>query len=110
MILESNKMNQIESNENYRIKSEFLDFKYEKAKESIKESFWGDFLIGGLLVSSIFIIVDNLNLPQSYKVNIGIIILCFAIILIFLRLGQPKIFQFSINRMMSNVEKLFQRE
>ena len=37
------------------------DVSYEKVQETIKESFWGDFLFGGLLISGIFIIVDNLN-------------------------------------------------
>ena len=82
------------------IKSGIWDFKYKRAKEKIKESFWGDFLFGGLLVSGIFIFVDNLNLPQEVNITIGIINICLALSLMLGRLGWPKIIHYRINKMM----------
>jgi len=72
------------------VKSETWDKKYKIARKDIKESFWGDFVFGGLLVSGIFIIVDSLELPRVYNLTIGIIILTIALIMIFGRLFWPK--------------------
>ena len=90
-----------------RIKSELVDLKYEKAQEKIKESFWGDFLFGGLLVSGIFIIVDNLNLPQEVSINIGVINICLALLLMLGRLAWPKISKYRINRLIKNATNLY---
>jgi len=90
-----------------RIKSGLLDFKYEKAYKKIKESFWGDFLMGGLLVSGIFIIVDNLNLPQEVSINIGVINICLALLLMLVRLAWPKISKYRIHRMIVNATNLY---
>ena len=39
-----------------KIEQKTWEEQIEKTKEAIKESFWGDFLFGGLLVSGIFMI------------------------------------------------------
>ena len=54
-----------------KISGEDLDSKYKKIREDIGKAFWGDFMFGGLLVSGIFIIVENLNLSQMWNCLIG---------------------------------------
>ena len=63
------------------------DIKYERVQEKIKESFWADFIFGGLFISGIFIIVDNLNLPQESNIIIGIMIIILSVSLMIGRLG-----------------------
>lgn len=90
-----------------RVTSKFLDLQYEKAQEKIKEAFWGDFLFGGLLVSGIFIVVDNLNLSQEVSLYIGFFNICLALLLMFGRLRLPKINQYRINKINDKVDTLY---
>jgi len=76
------------------------DIKYEKVQERVKESFWGDFIFGGLLISGIFIIVDNLNLPQEINIITGFLIIILAISLMLGRLRRLKRIPHRINKMM----------
>ena len=62
------------------------DKKYKKVQEGIKESLWSDFLIGGVLISGIFIIVDNLNFTQEIGFIVGGLIILFSISLMIGRL------------------------
>jgi len=84
------------------------DKKYEKVQERIKESFWGDFIFGGLLISGIFIIVDNLNLPQETNIIIGLLIIILAISLMLGRLGWLKSIRHRINKMMDKAQISFE--
>jgi len=84
------------------------DIKYEKIQERIKESFWGDFIVGGLLISGIFIIVDNINLPQETNIIIGLLIIILAISLMLGRLGWTKFIPHRINRMMDKAQISFE--
>ena len=59
------------------------DEKIEKVKEALKTSFWGDFLLGGLVVSGIFIFIESFELPSCIKRSIGISLFTFGIILLF---------------------------
>ena len=84
------------------------DIKYEKAQERIKESFWTDFILGGLLISGIFIIVDNLNLPQETNIIIGFLIIILAISLMLGYLRWLKFTPQRINKMMDKAKKSFE--
>jgi len=57
---------------------ESWDQKLEKAEKGLKESFWSDFLIGGLLVSGIFIFIESFNLPSNINCYTGISLLSLA--------------------------------
>ena len=82
--------------------------KYKKVQERTKESFWGDFIFGGLLISGIFIIVDNLNLPQETNIIIGFLIIILAISLMLGRLEWFKLTRHRINKMMNKAEISFE--
>ncbi len=55
----------------------------EKVSKRFGEIFLGDFLVGGLIVSGIFLIIDSLGLDSIAKLVAGIIILTGAIGLLF---------------------------
>ncbi|MFX1391574.1 MAG: tetratricopeptide repeat protein [Promethearchaeota archaeon] len=84
------------------------DIKYEKAQERIKESFWGDFVFGGLLISGIFIIVDNLNFPQITNIILGFLIIILAGFLMLGRLKWLKSIPNRINKKMVQSKIFFE--
>lgn len=67
------------ANHNYL---ESWDSKLENVEKTLRESFWGDFLIGGLLVSGIFICIESLNLPPENNFWIGIFLVGCSFFLI----------------------------
>ena len=60
-----------------------------------------------MLISGIFIIVDNLNLPQETNIIIGFLIIILAISLMLLRLRRLKRIPHRINKMMYKAEMAF---
>ncbi len=71
-------------------KTNHMTKEMEKASKKFGETFLWDLLIGGLLVSGIFFIIDNVGLDTTGKLVAGIIILvagiCFLIYLFIKRL------------------------
>ena len=68
-----------------KTKLQTWDDKIQKAKEDVKESFWGDFLFGGLLVSGMFIFIESFELSQYASRIIGLVLFIIAIFLVFSR-------------------------
>lgn len=65
--------------------------KLESPEKALRESLWGDFLIGGLLVSGIFIFIESLDLDTLISRYVGISLFGFTILLILLRIIYWKI-------------------
>ena len=64
---------------------EIIASKKNSIKEQLQESFWGDFLIGGLIVSGIFLVIDALDLQYPVNLIMGFIVLIVGFILVVVR-------------------------
>lgn len=54
-------------------------------EDQLQESFWGDFLIGGLIVSGFFLVIEALDLKFPVNLIIGLIILIVGFLLVLVR-------------------------
>lgn len=88
-----------------KIELKTWDDKIEKVKEAIKESFWGDFLFGGLLVSGIFIFIDSFEFSQYTNRFIGLVLFIAAFILVILRFNYFKIRKIMIKMVIKRAGK-----
>lgn len=80
-----------DKNLKYRIelvKFKILEAKFDDSKrkheiltENFVESLLGDFLIGGLLVSGIFVILESLELERIWKIIIGVIFILISLLI-----------------------------
>lgn len=82
----------------------FAREKKNKFQTELKKAFWADFLMGGLIVSGVFLIIESFQFIWPFNLIAGVIILSSGLALILFKYGSIKLKEHNINKNLKDLE------